>query len=83
MHNNKREVHQIGEKNISRELRMQQAPKDKPVEHCYRCKKGGHRPTECKFKTVKCFYCKKEGHIPNACRKKMKQEQPKSKIKQI
>ena len=62
---------------------MEQATKDKPVEQCYRCKKGGHLPAKCKFKTVKCFHCGKEGHIANTCRNKMKRERPRSKIKQI
>ena len=80
MHNNKGEVHRIGGKKISRAPRTEQA---KPVERCYRCKKGGHHPAECKFKTVKCFHCGKEGHIADACRNMMKREQPRSKIKQI
>ena len=80
MHNNKREVHQIGGKKISRAPRTEKA---KSVERCYHCKKGGHHPAKCKFKTVKYFHCGKEGHIADACRNKMTREQPRSKIKQI
>ena len=46
MLNNKREVHEIGGKKISRGLRTEQATKDKPVEQCYHCQKGGHHPAK-------------------------------------
>ena len=78
MHNNKEEVHQFGGKKIS--MRMEQATKDKLIEQSYHCKKSGHHPAECKFKTVKCFLCGKEGHIADECKIKMKRQQPKSKI---
>ncbi|XP_065189626.1 uncharacterized protein K02A2.6-like [Sycon ciliatum] len=37
---------------------------------CFRCDKAGHKPEECRFKSVKCHACGTVGHIERACRKK-------------
>lgn len=30
---------------------------------CYRCEKGYHSPSECKYKDAVCNHCQKPGHI--------------------
>ena len=35
---------------------------------CYRCRRTGHPPANCKFKEAVCHACKKKGHIASACR---------------
>ena len=35
---------------------------------CYRCGKGGHKPSQCKFLKEKCLACGKQGHIKRMCR---------------
>ena len=35
---------------------------------CYRCKRGSHDPSKCRFKEATCFKCSRKGHIAPACR---------------
>lgn len=37
---------------------------------CYRCGKGNHKPSECRFRNLSCNVCHKKGHIEAACRSK-------------
>ncbi|RWR99571.1 uncharacterized protein B4U79_11743, partial [Dinothrombium tinctorium] len=41
---------------------------DKQIETCYRCGKGNHKATDCRFREAVCHFCKKKGHIKSACR---------------
>ena len=35
---------------------------------CYRCGRGGHKLSQCKFLKEKCLACGKQGHIKHMCR---------------
>ena len=38
--------------------------------NCYRCGKGPHRPSDCRYMNATCNYCKIKGHLQAVCRKK-------------
>ena len=38
---------------------------------CFRCGRGGHQPSECRFKAVTCFKCQKTGHMARVCKNKI------------
>ena len=35
---------------------------------CFRCKKLGHKPENCRFKNATCYKCEEKGHISPACK---------------
>ena len=61
MHNNKGEVHQIGEKKISRAPRTEQP---KPVERCYHCKKVDITQQNANLRQSNVFTVEKKGTLP-------------------
>ena len=38
--------------------------------NCYRCGKGVHAPSQCRYRNATCNYCKIRGHLESVCRKK-------------
>ncbi len=56
---------------VSKDVTTDKRAKKKPSQSgkpCYRCKKGNHEPSDCRFKTAECYKCGKVGHIKTACR---------------
>lgn len=51
-----------------------QTPKTQTKTPCYRCGRGSHSPSECKFREATCHQCKKKGHIAPVCRSKTRQQ---------
>ena len=39
-----------------------------PKKPCYRCGRGNHTPSECRFREAECHNCGKKGHIAPVCR---------------
>ncbi|KAK3091048.1 hypothetical protein FSP39_016771 [Pinctada imbricata] len=62
-------VHKInkGRGQTSYNARQQKAPAMPPKKRCFRCRRKGHDPNECRFKDEICHKCKKKGHIVRAC----------------
>jgi len=53
----------------------QKPSKDSSVT-CYRCGKGSHKASQCKFLTAKCYGCGKIGHLKKVCRSSNSQQPP-------
>ena len=45
---------------------------------CFRCGRGGHHPSKCRFKAVTCFKCQKTGHMARVCKSKITKAASKS-----
>ncbi|KAK3085126.1 hypothetical protein FSP39_024809 [Pinctada imbricata] len=62
-------VHKInkGRGRTSYNAQQQKAPAMPPKKRCFRCRRKGHDPNECRFKDEICHKCKKKGHIARAC----------------
>ena len=56
-----------------------QASKPKLAKLYYRCGRGSHSPTECRFREATCHHCNKKGHIAPVCRSKTKEQKRTSK----
>lgn len=57
-------------KQHSRSQRKPHFSNSKQRKVCYRCGKGDHDPSTCKYKTYKCNNCGKVGHLAAVCRSK-------------
>ena len=44
---------------------------------CFRCGRGNHRESECRYRTAKCHKCGKVGHIAPVCKAKKERPPPK------
>ena len=56
--------------------RKEDPPSNSPTRLCYRCGKGNHSSSMCRFKDAKCHECGKKGHIASVCRSRKKGPRP-------
>ncbi|CAL9701112.1 unnamed protein product [Knipowitschia caucasica] len=48
--------------------KMATVPQEREREPCYRCGRGFHSPSQCRFRDEICRLCNKTGHIQRVCR---------------
>ncbi|CAL9694783.1 unnamed protein product [Knipowitschia caucasica] len=48
--------------------KMATVPQEREHEPCYRCGRGFHSPSQCRFRDEICRLCNKTGHIQRVCR---------------